>query len=365
MIYVVAFILILYSWILVDLKHYRKLSSVCICVIIVFLILIAGLRYRVGGDSLHYIDTYTSMPTWKNWEFFSFDEGYGPLWYLFCAISKTLGADFVYLQLLHAIIVNLTFLYVFKKRSVNVISCFLIYFLIYYISNLMEKRYFRYYLGCLFSIGFHFSALVLLVFPLLNYLLKAKYANWLLGIGGGIVLLVFFYILPNHYMIFMDFMPIIGLKLKSYSTLEMNNVLGIMYYAISFVAFLGFYLIANKNMKMLLLFLFLGAMNQGLMRIANYLIPFAIPYVVNVGYSLITMEKFAYNKILFIGCFAFLIFQKSYYYLADTSHLAVHTRQYELWYPYESVFKPIKHTHRELIFYNAMYNQSVIRTSGE
>ena len=57
MIYVVAFILILYSWILVDLKHYRKLSSVCICVIIVFLILIAGLRYRVGGDSLHYIDT--------------------------------------------------------------------------------------------------------------------------------------------------------------------------------------------------------------------------------------------------------------------------------------------------------------------
>lgn len=109
MIYVVAFILILYSWILVDLKHYRKLSSVCICVIIVFLILIAGLRYRVGGDSLHYIDTYTSMPTWKNWEFFSFDEGYGPLWYLFCAISKTLGADFVYLQLLHAIIVNLTF----------------------------------------------------------------------------------------------------------------------------------------------------------------------------------------------------------------------------------------------------------------
>lgn len=138
MIYVVAFILILYSWILVDLKHYRKLSSVCICVIIVFLILIAGLRYRVGGDSLHYIDTYTSMPTWKNWEFFSFDEGYGPLWYLFCAISKTLGADFVYLQLLHAIIVNLTFLYVFKKRSVNVISCFLIYFLIYYIYYNME-----------------------------------------------------------------------------------------------------------------------------------------------------------------------------------------------------------------------------------
>lgn len=176
-------------------------------------------------------------------------------------------------------------------------------------------------------------------------------------------------------MIFMDFIPIIGLKLKSYSTLEMNNVLGILYYAISFVAFLGVYLIAIKNgfmskqdnciIKMLLLFLFLGAMNQGLMRIANYLIPFAIPYVVNVGYSLITMEKSTNSKILFIGCFAFLIFQKSYYYLIDTSHLAAHTRQYELWYPYESVFNPIKHTRRELIFYNAMYNQSVIRTSGE
>ena len=98
-----------------------------------------------------------------------------------------------------------------------------------------------------FFYRFSFFSIGVVSFSLLNYLLKAKYANWLLGIGGGIVLLVFFYILPNHYMIFMDFMPIIGLKLKSYSTLEMNNVLGIMYYAISFVAFLGFYLIANKN----------------------------------------------------------------------------------------------------------------------
>lgn len=55
-----------------------------------------------------------------------------------CAISKTLGADFVYLQLLHAIIVNLTFCMYLRSRSVNVISCFLIYFLIYYIYYNME-----------------------------------------------------------------------------------------------------------------------------------------------------------------------------------------------------------------------------------
>ena len=395
MIYIAAFTLIFYGWILVDLQHYRKLFAVCVYAIIVFLILIAGLRYRVGCDSLYYIDTYTSMPTWENWEFFSFDEGYGPLWYLFCAISKTLGEDFVYLQLLHAIIVNLTFFYVFRKKSVNIISCFLVYFLIYYIyynmeilrealavcvfcfniSNLIERKYFRYYLGCVFSIGFHYSALVLLIFPLLNYLLKIKHANLILGIGGGLIIFIFFYILPNNYVIFMDFVPVIGLKLKSYSTLEMNNVLGILYYAISFIAFLGFYLIAIKNklmdkqdnniMKMLLLFLFLGAMNQGLMRISNYLIPFAIPYIVNVGYSLISMKKSVNSKIVFIGCFSLLIFQKSYYYMTDTSHLVANTRQYELWYPYESVFSPVKHSDRELIFYNAMYNQSIIRSNRE
>ena len=117
MIYVVAFILILYSWILVDLKHYRKLSSVCICVIIVFLILIAGLRYRVGGDS---------FTLYEYIYFNAYMEKLGILLVLmkdmvhygiyFCAISKTLGADFVYLQLLHAIIVNLTFLYVFRSE---------------------------------------------------------------------------------------------------------------------------------------------------------------------------------------------------------------------------------------------------------
>ena len=51
--------------------------------------------------------------------------------------------------------------------------------------------------------------------------------------------------------------------------------------------------------------------------------------------------------------------------MTDTSHLVANTRQYELWYPYESVFSPVKHSDRELIFYNAMYNQSIIRSNRE
>ena len=138
MTYLIAFVLILYFWVLVDIKKYVKLRTIGLIVCTLVLVLIAGLRYRVGGDSLHYMDIYPAMPTFAQLKETDFSEGYGPLWYLFCAISKVFGNNFVCLQILHAVIVNVTFLCVFVRKSTNTFACLLIYFLIYYLYYNME-----------------------------------------------------------------------------------------------------------------------------------------------------------------------------------------------------------------------------------
>lgn len=391
MLYFATFIFILYSWLIVDVYRCKQLNAVCVTVSLLFLVLIAGLRYRVGGDTLHYVDTYSLMPTFSTLCSIDFEEGYGPLWYLFCAISKFVGEDFVYLQILHACIVNLVFLFFFRKRSVSILASLLIYFVLYYfyytmeilrealavcvfcynIDNLIKKRFIRYYLLSLVAIGFHFSALILLFFPLLYKIAQSRYSNFLFLIIGGVVVVTFFVIVPTSYDLLLDYLPIIALKLKSYSTLSFNNILGICFYAIPFVSFFIIYRISVvKNiqagnsyvMKIFLLFLFLGSINQGLMRIVNYLVPFAISYIVNVGSVVFAIKGRSIKTQLFFFCgFFLLLFHKSYYYLSSTDGLVSNTRMYELWYPYESVFNPVKHRERELIYYNAMYNQEVMR----
>lgn len=392
MVYLIAFLFILYTWILVDLKCYCGLKKFAIFISLLFLILISGLRYRVGGDSLHYMDTYSSMPTMLTLNQVDFEEGYGPLWYLFCALSKSIGTDFVFLQLFHAVIVNLTFVHFFYKKSVSVLACLLIYFLLYYFyynmeilrealavcvfcfnyTNLIQKRYVPYYLISLIAVGFHFSALVLLFFPLLYRFVQLKHVYMYMFIGIISISFIFFFIIPQYYNLLMAYAPIIALKLKSYSTLSLNNLLGISFYAIPFLVFSLLYKISGNDVKkfslsdiymirMLLFFLLLGSVNQGIMRISNYLMPLAIPYIINAGYTCFHKKGNAFLKLSFIGCILMLLLQKVYYYYEDTSALSAHTRRYELWYPYESVFNPIRHFNRELIYYNAMYNQSVIR----
>lgn len=395
MIYFFTFIIILYSCILVDIQKNRKLENIAIFTITSILILLSGLRYRVGGDTLHYSDTYSELP-----DFFHLananiiEDGYAPLWYLLCAIAKLFGNSFVFLQLIHAIIINISFIFYFKKESSYACSCLLMFFLLYYvyynmeilreslsvcififnIRNMLCKKYVKYYVLCVFAIGFHYSALILLFFPLLLNLFNGKRGVLLLGIVLFSIVALFFYVIPVYYDLLMGFFPVLALKLRSYATLSINNVFGIVYNLIPFFVFGILFLLTKKRIKddsdrkmmiLVLLFCFLGGINQGFMRVTNYLIPFVITYVVKMVYSIyLEKKKNHILKLLSLSCLVLLLFHKAYYYLGDTSDLSAHTRRYELWYPYESILYPQKHTYRELIFYNAMENQQTIR-NGE
>ena len=74
---------------------------------LVVLIILAGLRYRVGGDTLMYMSVFDSFPKWDELKYFDFETAeYQPLWYVFTAICRTIYDDFAFFQLVHASILG-------------------------------------------------------------------------------------------------------------------------------------------------------------------------------------------------------------------------------------------------------------------
>ncbi|RHR98915.1 EpsG family protein [Parabacteroides sp. AF14-59] len=392
MIYLLILFTILFFLYLSEIKGEKSWRIPGSYIIWILFVLVAGLRYRVGGDSLYYQDIYPSFPLFKDLRNYGlYENGYGPLWYLFCATTKAIDTRFFIMQIIHALIINTAMVFFFNKYSRHLLACLLLYYVFYFLyfnmeilreslaisvflfnmKNLIDKKWIRYTAGCVLSLGFHLSAVVLFFLPFLMMTLQKKYIKVSLTILF-ITITGLFYILQNK-TDSLTFLPgILLIKMHSYGTREMNNLNGIINNSMPFICYLLIYLVHGRLIrkgsdqsggnrqdllfKVFLLFAFLGGFNEGIFRFTNYLTPLAITYSVNVIYD-VTREKRKQLGIV-VSCLGlFILFaHKSLYYYKDTSGLADHTRRYELWYPYESVFTNKEHYGRELIFYNATQN---------
>ena len=83
----------------------------------ILLILVAGLRYRIGGDTTNYIYSfYHVYPVLEDFSFEDYPIGKDPLYVIINSIVKTLGGRFYVVQLIQSIfVITLTFKY-FKKQ---------------------------------------------------------------------------------------------------------------------------------------------------------------------------------------------------------------------------------------------------------
>lgn len=402
MIYLLILFTILFFLYLTEVKGKRAWTLPGCYIVWLLFVLVAGLRYRVGGDSLYYQDIYPSLPSFgelKNYGLY--ENGYGPLWYLFCAATKAIDSRFVVMQIVHALIINTAMVYFFNKYSKHLFACLLVYYVFYYLyfnmeilreslaiavflpnmKNLVNKRWTRYVLGSIVSLGFHLSAIVLFILPLLMKMLQKKHIKPALTILMASIAGLLF-ILQNM-ADDLEFLPLILLtKMHSYGTREMNNINGIINDLLPFLAYWLVYWVharlqkreaapqaeqrTDLLFKAFLFFAFLGGFNEGIFRFTNYLTPLAVAYAVNVVYRVAQGKGMRKQMNLLVSCLAFLILfaHKSYYYYKDTSPLADHTRRYELWYPYESVFTRKEHYGRELIFYNATHNLIDLRNKN-
>lgn len=191
MVYLIAIIAALFAAYfnnrMTDTIRKSVLTGICI-----YVILILGLRYEVGVDTLSYMRSYHNIPSLEH--FFSastFERSrFEPGFLFVCSLCKTFSDDFWLLQIVMATITNGCIFFFLYKNSKNVFIGVSLYFLMRWLyfsteimresaaigifllnfQNLQKKNWIKYYLFSIFSILFHYSAIIIWFFPFVKIL---------------------------------------------------------------------------------------------------------------------------------------------------------------------------------------------------
>lgn len=346
------------------------------------LVLLAGLRYRVGGDSLHYFDVFDSYPTLSTlWDYDFAKAEYNPGWIIFNAIIKSLNGDFYTFQFVHAIIVNsIIFIFInnYARNKFLVIIFYLFLHYLYFtmevlreslaisvfllaIPSLLNKHWFQYFLYCLLAYSFHSSALILLIFPLFARKMQIKYQ---------VAITVLLALIIN----FISFDSLITSLFGAYSfgqratrsyLIKEVNIYGLLIVLLKILAYYFIHIFAqNKkicNKHPFIIFVtpylvlgLLAAVVPGVYRFLNYLaIPLLI-YIVDILYTFIRNRTFYQPSLAKVSLsFIIIVSLQIQYFVRDTSkYTRGRSSFYNIYIPYHSIFDEKIEQTREDIFYN-------------
>lgn len=196
LIYIVVTVLLLYLSYYYDISGKRVGRDGWYNAVLVFLILIAGLRWRVGTDTIAYLARfYHIYPTLENFAISEYGLGQDPFYALINVIVKTLGGRFYMVQIIQATIVNVLVFKYIKRHSKYIFTCVLFYFFINYLNYnmetmrasisiaiclfgndyIMEKKWLKGYLLYIIACLFHYQTLVILLLPSLYRIRFNKY----------------------------------------------------------------------------------------------------------------------------------------------------------------------------------------------
>ena len=115
--YIVPFVLLIICMVLFEIVYPNKFASKFFFVVfVIYFSILMALRYRVGGDTLAYMSSYSYIPTLDKLELqdllYTISD---PLYVLLCSISKSIHPSFYVFQIIHSIILNVS-LSVFLMR---------------------------------------------------------------------------------------------------------------------------------------------------------------------------------------------------------------------------------------------------------
>ncbi|PXY44057.1 EpsG family protein [Flavobacterium hydrophilum] len=383
MLYFLVFIYLFFLAIYYDLGDSKRNSNFSYFLSLFILIIISGLRYKVGGDTLLYFESFEKTPL--VYELFNYDfseERYDPFWIIFQSISKTICNDFAFFQLLHSIFVNTVVFYFFRKNTHYYFTAILLYFCGNYFYFNMEimreslsisffliaypylitKKWVKYYLIIFVSYLFHSSAIILFFLPLLA---KVKLDS------KGIVLLLISFACSSYLGQLIElglFAARITEKFVIYSQTQALNIFGVItgliLYCFIPLLFINFYnRYYGKYLKFVTLlfsYFFLSVLAlsvQGFYRFLNYFIIFQIIFLSDFFITLLRSKNDLLKvKFLFFAFFAlWVVVPKVLYYNYDTSMWSKGTKKYNLYYPYSSIIDKEEYFFRKEIHDGTFY----------
>ena len=176
-------------------EEYTREKKFWYGLVCLYLILLAGFRNGVGGDTQQYMQEFEMVPSaWGElMDFISEEVKYSahmPGWSILIFLCKRWFDSFYAVQLIQALFVNIGIFYLFRQYTTHIFLCTLLYGIsyAYFVLNMEVMReafavvlcgigmhqYLRgtkwkfYLLVCL-ALLFHTSALVVLLFPLARF----------------------------------------------------------------------------------------------------------------------------------------------------------------------------------------------------
>lgn len=352
-VYAIPFLLSFFASIRYDIYSCKDVGKFLIWFsLYIYLILIIGFRYMVGGDSYFYMIYFNELSTDDIFNF-SFDETYQPFFGLFTKITKLIYPSFISFQVVHAILLNTVLFFFLSKNTKYRFTALFLSFLLFYINfsveilreslaivvfilnykNFENNKWLKFYLGVIISILFHLSAVFLLVLPFFKVLK--------LNIWYVLILLILFFALNRMQDFFLIFENLdkINNKITTYSEVSFGWKSTIMFFLTRTLIPVGFlywakirYKLIIKYESLICLFGLLGICSVFntiiFTRFTNYFIFF---YCIALSDVLVTLWKIkgvTLNKIkvAFVSIFIFF----SYGYLS----FYWPSKYYEKWIPY-------------------------------
>ena len=366
MIYIIVFILLIFLSFHYDICGKKRNRDIWYNIVLVIFILIAGLRWRVGVDTIAYIDRfYYEYPVLDNFSFLEYGLGRDPFYALINVIVKTMGGRFYMVQIIQATIVNTLIFKYIKRHSDYIFTCVLFYFFINYVNYnmevmrgsisiaiclfgndyIMEKKWLKGYILYLIAALFHFQTIVIFVLPSLFWIRFNK--------TGVLVLLMAFVIGFSLKSLLADYMFLLGgnemlegaMEEKLYG--KWGEQTGNLIYFASIIVFkilyplLSFFLVKkychDENKLRIEPFVFLGIMFvliQFNLPIAFRYVYYFEPYFVILFaeiYVDVMAKRYKTNSVLIIQ--SFIIFLPLFYYYGYNKYK---THKY---HPYTSVIE--------------------------
>lgn len=349
------------------------------------LILVAGLRLIVGGDTQTYMNDFDRYPTFDEFTIFHFALfRYQPLWILLNVIAKSIYPEFFVLQLMLSAIVNPVTFYVIQKETDKKFEVAIVYLLfqflylnceimretfsicIFYFAfgYLIKHKWLQYYALSFVAFLFHDAAAFYFVLPLMLPILtrefKPKYiigiSILILAIANPLTLAKFSTLLPNGRADSMS---------ETYSKMEIGSIFGLIRGIIDLILIYFIILYTRGHVsykvyiatKIAFILHLLGLfMPIFITRICN---PFNLFYYISWITFLYSNKNFKINFIY--GTFMFIAFIRTYFIDVTSQVSSKETSDryyfYERYVPYYSIFEtpdPYIIARRKAIYINSM-----------
>ena len=365
MIYLIVLVILLFFTVIFDFGTEKYGKEIAYYGILIGLICFSGFRYKVGGDTYMYMEEFPNLPNISGLA--NYETGINkrqPLWVFLVAISKSISQEFYMLQFFHAIIVNTLIFKFIKVNTQYVFTGILLYYIGYYcyfnfeilresisisiflfsMRYLIDKKWFVYFSLSIIAFLFHFSAVILFLFPLL--------INLKFSFLRALLLFVFGVFFSSYFSAFVDSVNLVGgfiTSMKGYVEYS-PSLWGIIAIVVTYILYPTIvYKLCNSFLKidselygLLYIYILIGAATGFFyifFRFLNYLTPILFIFLTEILHGFFRRKDLRPIR-MFVATTVFLLFSVIYMstYFTDTSKLVYGSRWYSRWYPYYSIF---------------------------